>query len=251
MSLRPPRGADSSLKIALIGGHGRTGRAILAAAKDEDIEIVAVLGRNDDLAKGIMGADAVLDFSTVEATRSVVHHAVEQRKSLVIGTTGHSPEERRALCSTIADLPVVWSGNYSIGVNLVFKLTQLAGGMLGSDYDCEIVEAHHRYKMDAPSGTAATLLNIVRETRANGTWQNGRADAGVGPKGKEIGVHAVRGGDIVGDHVVVFAGAGERLELVHRASDRAIFARGALRAARWIRDRPAGLYSMQDVLWME
>lgn len=239
----------SPLKIALIGGRGRTGRAILAAAMEQGIEVTAVLGRHDDIAKGIAGADAVLDFSSVEATHEVVHHAVDQRKPLVIGTTGHSREERQALLSAMAGLPAVWSGNYSVGVNLMFALTQFAAEMLGPEYDCEIMEAHHRHKKDAPSGTAATLLGILREESDDRVAQRGPAETGAASINARIGVHAIRGGDIIGDHVVIFAGSGDRLELTHRTSDRAVFARGALRAAWWIRGQPAGLYSMQDVLW--
>jgi 4-hydroxy-tetrahydrodipicolinate reductase len=147
-------------------------------------------------------------------------------------------------------VPCVWAGNFSVGVNLLFALTRRSAATLGADFDAEVLEMHHRFKKDAPSGTAARLLEIILEERkldAN-ALRHGRQGI-TGERGRaEVGIHAVRGGDVVGDHTVLFAALGERLELTHRASDRLIFARGALRAVQWVVAQPPGLYDMQDVL---
>jgi 4-hydroxy-tetrahydrodipicolinate reductase len=152
-----------------------------------------------------------------------------------------------------AKIPCVWAGNFSVGVNLLFALTQRAAGILGADYDTEVVEMHHRFKKDAPSGTAARLLDIILEERqlTATALRHGRAGLTGERSPTEVGVHALRGGDVVGDHTVIFAALGERVELTHKASDRAIFARGALRAAHWIIGQPPGLYDMQDVLGLK
>jgi len=144
----------------------------------------------------------------------------------------------------------VWAGNFSVGVNLLFALTRQASRILGSDYDCEVVEMHHRFKKDAPSGTAARLLEIILEERKlnASSLRHGREGITGERTNSEVGIHALRGGDVVGDHTVLFAALGERLELTHKASDRAIFARGAVRAAQWVAARKAGVYDMQDVL---
>jgi 4-hydroxy-tetrahydrodipicolinate reductase len=147
----------------------------------------------------------------------------------------------------------VWAGNFSIGVNLLFALTRRASAILGSDYDVEVVEMHHRFKKDAPSGTAARLLEIIMEERklSSEALRHGREGITGERTPTEIGIHALRGGDVVGDHTVMFAALGERLELTHKASDRGIFARGSLRAAQWLVGREAGLYDMQDVLGLK
>jgi 4-hydroxy-tetrahydrodipicolinate reductase len=150
-------------------------------------------------------------------------------------------------------VPCVWAGNFSIGVNLLFALTRRASAILGSDYDIEVVEMHHRFKKDAPSGTAARLLEIIMEERklTAAALRHGREGITGERKPTEIGIHALRGGDVVGDHTVMFAAMGERLELTHKASDRGVFARGSLRAAQWLVGRKAGLYDMQDVLGLQ
>ena len=150
-------------------------------------------------------------------------------------------------------MPCVWAGNFSVGVNLLFALTRRAAAVLGADYDAEIIEMHHRYKKDAPSGTAARLLEIIIEERkltANAV-RHGRSGITGERKPAEIGMHALRGGDVVGDHTVLFAALGERLELTHKASDRAVFARGALLAAQWVIKQKPGVYDMQDVLGLK
>jgi len=195
----------------------------------------------------------IVDFSLPEGTRSILELAVARQKPIVIGTTGHSAGEKKTLLALATRVPCVWAGNFSVGVNLLFALTRRAAGVLGEDYAAEITEMHHRLKKDAPSGTAARLLEIILEERSLGAGaarygRNGLV--GERPAG-EVGIHSLRGGDVVGDHTVIFAGPGERLELSHRATDRAIFARGALRAAQWVATRPAGVYDMQDVLGLK
>jgi 4-hydroxy-tetrahydrodipicolinate reductase len=183
----------------------------------------------------------------------VLELAVARRKPVVIGTTGHSAAEKKNLVELAGTIPCVWAGNYSVGVNLLFALTRRAAAVLGSDYDAEVVEMHHRFKKDAPSGTAARLLEIILEERklTADALRHGREGITGERTATEVGVHSLRGGDVVGDHTVMFAALGERLELTHKAGDRGIFARGALRAAQWIVSQPAGVYDMQDVLGLK
>src|SRR5205823_1255702 len=175
-------------------------------------------------------------------------------KTLVIGTTGHSDAEVTAIHAASEKIPIVFSGNYSTGVNALYWLTRKAAEILGPDFDLEIIETHHRLKKDAPSGTAKNLAQIlaaVRNLQYNSDVRHGRfGDVGARTNA-EIGMHAVRGGDVVGDHTIVFAAPGERVELTHKASGREIFARGALKAALWAHGQPAGLYNMQDVLGLK
>jgi 4-hydroxy-tetrahydrodipicolinate reductase len=239
-----------ALQIILNGSRGRMGAAVAAAAPAAGVAIAAALDQGDDLGAAAPGADVIVDFSSVQATRGLIAAATAARKPLVIGTTGHGAEEKAALRILAAAVPCVWAGNFSVGVNLLFALTRLASRTLGAAYDTEVVEMHHRLKQDAPSGTAVRLLEIILEERRLGreALRHGREGmVGARPAG-EVGVHALRGGDVIGDHTVIFAGTGERLELVHRASDRAVFAEGALRAAQWVVGRPPGVYDMQDVL---
>jgi 4-hydroxy-tetrahydrodipicolinate reductase len=172
----------------------------------------------------------------------------------VIGTTGHTDLQIAAIRHAANTIPIVYAPNYSVGVNTLFWLTRKAAEILGRSFDLEVVEMHHRMKKDAPSGTARRLAEIlaeVRELSYNDDVHHGRHGI-VGERAEsEIGMHAIRGGDVVGDHTVMFASAGERLELTHRASSRETFARGALRAARWLRTREPGLYDMQDVLGLK
>jgi 4-hydroxy-tetrahydrodipicolinate reductase len=239
-----------SLRIALIGARGRMGQAITTAAQEAGATVAAAIDAGDDLAAGIAQADVIIDFSSHKITGEVIRLAVAGRKPLVIGTTGHPAEEKKHLLAEAAQIPTVWSGNYSVGVNLLFALTRRAAAVLGSDYDCEVVEMHHRFKKDAPSGTAARLLEIILEERklTAEALRHGREGITGERTATEVGIHALRGGDVVGDHTVMFAALGERIELSHKASDRGIFARGSIRAAQWLVDRPAGVYDMQDVL---
>lgn len=237
-------------RIVIQGARGRMGQAVAKAAAELGLPVAATVDVGDDLAAGVARGDVIVDFSAHSATRSVLEVAVAQRKPVVLGTTGHSEAERRELLALAAQVPCVWAGNFSVGVNLLFALTRRAAAILGADYDAEVVEMHHRFKKDAPSGTAARLLEIILEERrlSREALRHGREGITGERTPNEVGIHALRGGDVVGDHTVIFAALGERVELTHKASDRAIFARGALRAAQWLVGRPAGVYDMQDVL---
>ncbi len=244
----------STPRLIINGAKGRMGHALLAAAADLKLPVAAALDAGDDLAAALAQGDVVVDFSAHSATHRVIELAVAQKKALVIGTTGHSAEEKKKLTALAAQVPTVWAGNFSVGVNLLFALTRRATAVLGADYDTEVVEMHHRFKKDAPSGTAARLLEIILEERkleAANALKHGRHGITGERKPTEIGVHALRGGDVVGDHTVIYAALGERVELTHKASDRQIFARGALRAAQWVIDQKPGVYDMQDVLGLK
>jgi 4-hydroxy-tetrahydrodipicolinate reductase len=242
-----------SPRILINGARGRMGHAVASAAKDLGLVVAAGTDVGDDLAAGLAQADVAVDFSAHSATRALLEAAVAQRKPVVLGTTGHSAEEKKRLLALAARVPCVWAGNFSVGVNLLFALTRRASAILGRDYDAEVIEMHHRFKQDAPSGTAARLLEIILEERklTAAALRHGRAGITGERTNSEVGIHALRGGDVVGDHTVMFAALGERLELTHKASDRGIFARGALRAAQWVVAQPAGVYDMQDVLGLK
>jgi 4-hydroxy-tetrahydrodipicolinate reductase len=242
---------NTPVRVLLVGAKGRMGQAITAAANGAGAEIVAGLDQGDDLTREVSGCDVVIDFSHPSATGAVNRACVDAAKPLVIGTTGHSKDERSVIEAASKSLPVILSPNFSIGVNALFWLTREAARMLGEDFDLEIVETHHRSKKDAPSGTAKKLAEILCEVRKLDYAANARhgREGLIGERpAKEIGVHSIRAGDVVGDHTVIFAGLGERLELTHKASSRDTFAAGALRASRWIVGKPPGLYSMEDVL---
>ena len=238
-----------ALRVLLIGSAGRMGQAIVEAAKgDSGIDIIGLVDQGDPLEPAISHCQVALDFSHAEAMAEISRAAVEHSKALVIGTTGQTPEQDAIIKECAKTIPIVKASNFSVGVNALFWLTEKAAQLVGPDFDLEIVEMHHRMKKDAPSGTAMTLLEILQRQRKIEKATHGRqGNVGERPSG-EIGVHAIRGGDVVGDHTVIFAGAGERLELTHRAASRTTFAKGALRAASWIIAQPPGLYSMQDVL---
>lgn len=242
-----------SLRIALIGARGRMGQAITAAAQEAGATISAAIDAGDDLVGGIASCDVVIDFSFHKITGDVIRLAAQHGKPLVIGTTGHPADEKKHLLAEAAKISCVWSGNYSVGVNLLFALTRRAASVLGSDYDAEVIEMHHRFKKDAPSGTASRLLEIILEERklTSESLRHGREGITGERTSTEVGIHALRGGDVVGDHTVMFAALGERIELTHKASDRGIFARGAVRAAQWLVGKKAGVYDMQDVLGLK
>jgi 4-hydroxy-tetrahydrodipicolinate reductase len=239
-----------SLKILLNGAKGRMGQTIASVAGGMDATITAAIDTGDNAAAHLAGCDVIIDFSGHTATGPLLELAVAHRKPIVIGTTGHSAAEKQRLLALAAQVPCVWAGNFSVGVNLLFALTRRATAILGADYDTEVIEMHHRFKKDAPSGTAARLLEIILEERklTAAALKHGRSGITGERSPNEVGVHALRGGDVVGDHTVLFAALGERVELTHKASDRGIFARGAVRAAHWVVGRPAGVYDMQDVL---
>jgi 4-hydroxy-tetrahydrodipicolinate reductase len=241
----------TALRVLLLGAKGRMGQAIAAAAPKAKAEITAALDLGDDIAKEIDGCDVVIDFSHPSASAGLSRTCREAKKPAVIGTTGHSKGERAAIEELARAVPVVLSPNFSVGVNALFWLTRKAAQMLGDDFDLEITEIHHRLKKDAPSGTAKKLAEILCEARQLDYAKNVRhgREGLIGERpANEIGVHSIRGGDVVGDHTVTFAGAGERLELSHKAASRETFALGALRAAQWIVGKAPGLYSMEDVL---
>ena len=241
----------AKVRVLLLGAKGRMGQAIASAAPRAGAEIVAGLDLGDEIAKEIQNCDVVVDFSHPNTSTELGRACRDAKKPAVIGTTGHAKEERAAIEALARSVPVVLSPNFSVGVNALFWLTRKAAEMLGEDFDLEITEMHHRLKKDAPSGTAKKLAEILCEVRGLDYGKNVRhgREGLIGERpGKEIGVHSIRGGDVVGDHTVTFAAAGERLELSHKAASRETFAIGALRAARWIVAKPPGLYSMEDVL---
>ncbi len=241
------------LQILLNGARGRMGQTIAGVAGEMDAVIRAATDAGDDPSAHLPGCDVVIDFSTHAATGKLLELAVAKNKPVVIGTTGHGADEKKLLLALAAQVPCVWAGNFSVGVNLLFALTRRAASVLGSDYDAEVVEMHHRFKQDAPSGTAARLLEIILAERklTAEALRHGRSGITAGRPPTEVGVHALRGGDVVGDHTVLFAALGERVELTHKASDRAIFARGAVRAAHWVIKQKPGVYDMQDVLGLK
>jgi 4-hydroxy-tetrahydrodipicolinate reductase len=242
-----------ALKILLNGSKGRMGQTIAGLAPGMDAVIIAATDAGDDPSPHAGGCDVIIDFSAHQATGTLLELAVKHRKPIVIGTTGHSPAEKKKLLALAAKVPCVWAGKFSVGVNLLFALTRRAAAVLGADYDTEVIEMHHRFKKDAPSGTAARLLEIILEERklTAESLRHGRSGITGERPPTEVGVHALRGGDVVGDHTVLFATLGERLELTHKAGDRAIFARGAIRAAHWVAKQKPGVYDMQDVLGLK
>lgn len=242
-------------KLIIVGSRGRMGQMLLArAARQPDLQVVGQVDQGDDLASVLAAADAVIDFSLQAATAGVAALCASHGKALVIGTTGHTAAEKSGIRDQVSRIPVVWSSNYSTGVNTLFWLTRKAAEILGPGFDLEIVEMHHRLKKDAPSGTATTLAEILAAVRGQQLAEvirHGREGLVGERTATEIGMHSVRGGDVVGDHTVLFAANGERVELTHKASSRETFADGALRAARWVVGRPPGLYDMQDVLGLK
>ena len=238
------------MRIAIVGSAGRMGQAVAAAAAGH-AEVVAEFDRGGDLAEALDGCDAYIDFSSPEATRGAAIAATVRRLPAVIGTTGLEHADHEAIAALAQVAPVVYAANFSLGVNLVLGLARAAARALGPEWDAEVVEIHHRAKRDAPSGTALAIARAIAAGRgADYDRVKRHARAGeIGPRPRgEIGVQSVRGGDVVGEHVAYFFGQGERIELAHRATSRAIFATGALRAAAWVVGKPPGRYDMLDVL---
>ncbi len=241
--------------IIIIGSKGRMGRALIAcAAHHPDLQVVGQIDQGDALQSVIDRGEVVIDFSSHSATPAIASLCAAHKKAMVVGTTGHSDEGKAQIADYQSQIPIVLSANFSTGVNALFWLTRKAAEILGPGFDLEIVEMHHRLKRDAPSGTAKSLAEIlaaVRKQQLGKVVRHGRAGIVGERTAEEIGMHSVRGGDVVGDHTVIFAGAGERLELAHRASTRETFANGALRAAQWVVKQSPGLYDMQDVLGLK
>jgi 4-hydroxy-tetrahydrodipicolinate reductase len=231
------------------------GKALIAcAAQHPELEVAGLIDVGDDLKSVLPGADVVIDFSSHTATAGIAALCAECKKAMVIGTTGHANEDRFRITELASSVPMVLSSNYSTGVNMLFWLTRKAAEILGPGFDLEVVEMHHRLKRDAPSGTARTLAEILAEVRKEQlekVIRHGREGIIGERTATEIGMHSIRGGDVVGDHTVIFAGLGERVELTHKASTRETFANGALRAAEWVARQKPGLYDMQDVLGLK
>jgi 4-hydroxy-tetrahydrodipicolinate reductase len=210
------------------------GKTVVDLAKaDPKIDIVAQCDLGDPIAPAMKNCDVAIDFSHADAIDEICRAGLQHGKSLVIGTTGHSQQQRNLIEDAARSLPIVLASNFSVGVNVLFWLTRKAAELIGQEFNPKIIETHHKMKKDAPSGTAKTLAETLKGARKS---QN------------EIPIQSVREGEVVGEHTVIFTGPGERLELTHRAASREIFARGALRAAQWIVGKSPGLYSMQDVL---
>jgi 4-hydroxy-tetrahydrodipicolinate reductase len=243
------------VRIIITGSKGRMGRALVAcAARFPEIEVAAQVDAGDNLDDFIDKGDVVLDFSSHSATPSIAALCAARGKAMVIGTTGHSEAGRSQIVGFTSKIPIVLSSNFSTGVNMLFWLTRKAAEILGPGFDLEVIEMHHRLKKDAPSGTAATLAEILAEARKlplPKALRHGRAGIVGERTAGEIGMHSLRGGDVVGDHTVIFAANGERLELSHKAASRDTFADGALRAAQWVVKQKPGLYDMQDVLGLK
>jgi 4-hydroxy-tetrahydrodipicolinate reductase len=265
------------MKVAIAGASGRMGRVLIeTVSKSSDATLAAALeqrgnayvGRDagelvgehcavvisDDAKRALTGCDALIDFTRPEGTLAHLALCRELGVRLVIGTTGFTPEQKREIEAAAAAIPIAMAPNFSVGVNVTFKLLDVAARALREGYDVEIVEAHHRHKVDAPSGTALRMGQIV----ASALGRDLEKDAVYGREGvtgergtATIGFATVRGGDTVGDHTVMFLGTGERIEITHRSNSRATYAQGALRAARFLMDKSSGLYDMQDVLHLK
>jgi len=265
----------SNLRIAITGASGRMGHMLIETAlKAPDLELVAALDQPDsvaigkdvgeligapttgvavasDIHAGVARADCLIDFTRPEGTMLCLEACAARGVGMVVGTTGLSPAQKQAVREASERIPVVFAPNMSVGVNLVFKLLDMAARVLGDGYDVEIIEAHHRHKIDAPSGTALRMGEVVAAALGRDLAQcavYGREGA-IGERSPAtIGFATVRGGDIVGDHTAMFAGTGERVEITHKAASRVTYALGALRAARFLAGRRNGLFDMQDVL---
>ncbi|MBN8460627.1 MAG: 4-hydroxy-tetrahydrodipicolinate reductase [Verrucomicrobia bacterium] len=246
----------STLPLLITGKSGRMGLALLQAAEaNPSVHVAATHDVGEDLDAAIAQAACVIDFTVHSFTRPVIEAALRHGTRLVIGTTGHCDEDRALIREAAKSLPIVHASNYSVGVNTLFWLTRRAARILGQErFDIEVVEMHHHHKIDSPSGTARTLLEILNEETGT-SYQDDVAHGRVGNIGprprREIGMHTLRGGDVVGDHTVIFAADGERVELTHKASSRMTFAAGAVHAAVWLADKSPGLYDMQDVLGLK
>lgn len=260
----------TGIKVVVAGAGGKMGRTliegvlgdkslVLAAALDVKGSpavgtIIGGLKVGSDIRKAIAAGDVLIDFTRPEGTIDHLEVCARLGKSIVIGTTGFSDPLKKAILQAGRKIPIAMSPNFAVGVNALFKLAEVAAGILGDDFDVEIVEAHHRQKVDAPSGTALKLGEIVakalKRDLAKTAVYGRQGDTGVRPA-RQIAFHAIRGGDIVGEHSVIFAGTGERLEVTIRSQSRMTYALGALRAVKFLRGRRAGLYDMSDILGLK
>ncbi len=242
----------TKIRCAIAGASGRMGQMLIeAVAADPDAELAAAFDINDDVEAALTKADCLIDFTRPEGTLKHLDICRRLGTHAVIGTTGFTPEQKQQIEAFARDIPIVFAPNMAVGVNTVFKLLDLAARILNEGYDIEVIEAHHRHKIDAPSGTALRMGEVVAHALGRDL-----ADCAVygreGHTGErpptQIGFATIRGGDIVGDHTVLFAGTGERVEITHKAASRMPYALGSLRAARFLQHKRAGLFDMQDVL---
>ena len=243
------------MKVAIAGAGGKMGRMLIkAVGADRSLKLAVAFDIGDDIAKAVAGCDALIDFTRPEGTLQHLEACVTAGKAIVIGTTGFTPEQKARIDAAAKRIPVMLSPNFAVGVNVVFKLAEVAAKALGEGYDIEVIEAHHRQKVDAPSGTALEIGRILARALGRDLGKvatHGReGDTGARPS-KEIGFHAIRGGDIVGEHMVVFAGVGERVEVTVRSHSRMSYATGALRATKWLQGKAPGLYDTFDVLGLK
>jgi 4-hydroxy-tetrahydrodipicolinate reductase len=266
------------LNIAVAGAGGRMGRTIVEAIQHtQGCQVSAALERLDS---SLLGADVgelagigplnvavvgdvnqvkdafdvLIDFTSIDSTLDHIEFCREENKKLIIGTTGFSAEQKKIIEDAASDIAIVFAPNMSVGVNLCFKLLQLAASVLNEGYDVEVIEAHHRHKVDAPSGTALRMGEVVAETLGRNLAEcavYGREGQTGAREPNTIGFETIRAGDIVGDHTVMFATEGERVEITHKASSRMTFAKGAVRAALWLQDKDKGLFDMQDILGLK
>jgi 4-hydroxy-tetrahydrodipicolinate reductase len=263
------------VRVAVTGAAGRMGRNVITACQQVEDVVCTAASENPDsawlgtdagelagvgkldvaitanLRQHLQEFDVLIDFTRTEATLAHVELCQAAQKAMVIGTTGFSPDQRARIEQAARNIAIVFAPNMSVGVNLCFKLLELAARVLGEQVDIEIIEAHHRHKVDAPSGTALRMGEIIAQTLGRDLTEcavYGREGTVGERKPNTIGFATVRAGDIVGEHTALFADVGERVEITHKASSRMTFARGAVRAARWVMERERGLFDMQDVL---
>jgi 4-hydroxy-tetrahydrodipicolinate reductase len=247
------------MKVAVAGAGGRMGRALIdAVVADGELSLIAALDVKGSSAIGesvggskvtsdlnaISQADVLIDFTRPEGTLAHLKHA----RAMVIGTTGFTEEDKGSIAEAAQRIPIVLAANFAVGVNAAYKLAEVAARILGDAYDVEIIEAHHRHKVDAPSGTALELGEIVARALQKKDFVFGRKGVIGERQPKQIGFHSIRGGDIVGEHKVIFAGTGERVEVTVRSQSRTTYAQGALRAVKFLQGKAPGLYGMADVL---
>ena len=266
------------VRIAVAGAAGRMGKRIAAlSAENEGLELAGAFEKKghgdvgkdagdvvglgtlglsivDNIGDVLDGSDVIIDFTYPDSTIQNIKAAADAGKGVVIGTTGLSSDDVSAIKEAAGKIPCVMASNMSLGINLLLKVLMDIARALGDDYDVEIIEAHHKMKKDAPSGTALAMARVLAEALGRNLDEHAvyERKGMIGErKEKEIGIQTIRAGDIVGEHTVIFGGIGERIEVTHRVSSRDTFARGALRAALWMKDKPAGLYDMQDVLGLK
>jgi len=239
-------------KIAITGSNGRMGQALIEAVKlNPNVSQGSILNRGDDINRVLKDFDVLIDFTRPEATLNALSVCQSAGKAMVIGTTGFSDDALKAIDQASSDIPIVFAPNMSVGVNLTLKLLETTAKVIGADSNIEIVEAHHRHKVDAPSGTALKMGEVI----ANALGRDLSECAVYGREGTEeprdrktIGFSSIRGGDVIGEHSVTFFMEGERVEITHKASSRMTYANGAVKACQWLTNQENGLYSMQDVL---